>query len=81
VELVSEVVVEATVGIGISRPVAAANLICIDSGTVPALTQGRTVKVDFGRSRHQRSASTTGQRAKDRWKMVSWFRQDHLHLL
>jgi hypothetical protein len=37
--------------VGRSRPVAAANLICIDSGTPPVLTQGRTVNCLFGRSR------------------------------
>jgi hypothetical protein len=78
---VDSVVVVEVGAIGMSRPVAAANLICIDSGTVPALTHGRTVNVDFGRSAEKRSASRTDKRAKDRCQMVSWFRQDHLHLL
>lgn len=38
-------------GIGMSRPVVAAKRICVDSGTVPDLSHGRTVKVVLGRSR------------------------------
>jgi hypothetical protein len=40
-----------TAATGRSSPVAAANLICIDSGTLPVLTQGRTVNCLLGRSR------------------------------
>jgi hypothetical protein len=36
---------------GRSSPVSAASRICVDSGTPAVLTQGRTVKCLFGRSR------------------------------
>jgi hypothetical protein len=68
---VASVVAVDVPGVGMSRPVAAANLICIDSGTVPALTHGRIVNVDFGRSAEKRSASKTDKKARNRWKMVS----------
>lgn len=43
--------VDDTAATGRSSPVAAANLICIDSGTPPVLTQGRIVNCLFGRSK------------------------------
>lgn len=55
-------VVESFLGdAGRSRPVVAANLICMDSGTPPGLTQGRIVNWLCGRSKstHQLSTQST----------------------
>jgi hypothetical protein len=49
--LVLSVDVDVVVTTGRSSPVATANLICMDSGTPPVLTQGRTVNCLFGRSK------------------------------